>query len=108
MKFNLNYVLPIAVSMFAMSAQAETPEFQEADKNGDGVLSIEEASTALPELEISDDNGDGLVNHIEAENSVSGLELPMSAEFDDVTIAPVGANEYRMIVQALTANRNQA
>ena len=104
MKFNPIYALSLVLSLHAAVAYAETPEFQEADQNGDGVLSITEANAALPELKISDDNGDGLVNHTEAEKSVAGLDLPMPAQFTDETIAPVGVSEYRMIVQALAAN----
>lgn len=108
MKLNPIYALPFVFSLFSTAVFAEAPEFTEADKDSDGVLSIEEANAALPELNISDDNGDGIVNHTEAEKSVAGLDLPMPAEFNDQTIAPIGVTEYVMIVQAMDASRNDA
>lgn len=108
MKLNPNFILPLLLSLYAVGAFADTPEFQNADKNKDGVLSISEAKAALPELEISDDNGDGLVNHAEVEKSVSGLDLPAKPQFDSESEAPVGMSEYRLIVQAMQMSETDA
>lgn len=108
MKLNPTFILPIALLTYSLVVHAEAPEFQEADKDKDGVLSVEEANEALPELEFADDNGDGLVNHAEAEKSIEGLVLPMQGQSEDKTRAPVGMAEYRMIVQVMETRSSDA
>lgn len=101
MKFNPSYLLPAVLLAYSLVAHAEQPAFSEADADGDGVLSMEEARTALPDLQIRDDNGDGLVNHAEAESSIQGLSLPMQPDAEDKTVATIGVAEYRVIVQTI-------
>lgn len=107
MKLKPIHALPCMFALFSVAANAEAPEFTQADKDKDGKLSIEEAQAALPELEITDENGDGVVNLAEARKSVEGLQLPTSIQADEET-APVGMNEYRLIVQAMERNGRDA
>jgi hypothetical protein len=101
MKFNPTF-LPAAVLLsFSLAVHAEAPTFSNADQDKDGVLSVEEAKTALPELRIRDENGDGLVNHAEAENSIEGLSLPSQPQAEDKSVATIGMAEYRLIVQVV-------
>lgn len=102
MKFSPKQTIPMFLLMYAMSAYAQTaPEFSSADKNKDGVLDVKEAAEALPSVQITDENGDGLFNIAEAEKSVEGLQLPVQSLAGDKSVAPVGQNEYRLIVQAI-------
>ena len=107
MKFKPIHAIPCVFALFATAANAEAPEFTQADKDKDGKLSIEEARSALPELEIRDENGDGVVNYAEAKSSVEGLQLPASSQANEQS-APVGMSEYRLLVQAMERNGSDA
>lgn len=74
-------------------------EFSEADKDGDGYLSMEEAREALPqEVTIADTDGDGLLSKSEVESAMPNLSFEeggsSSGEF-------IGEEEYDQIVQSI-------
>ena len=101
MKIKPIHAVPFVFSTFIVAANAaEKPDFTQADLDQDGKLSITEATTALPELEITDENEDGLVNVAEVKQVVENVEFPEQVEADEAN-APVGMEEYRLIVQAM-------
>ncbi len=88
-------ITPFAFALFTASALAdEMPAFQEADKDGDGVLSHTEAEEALP-IEIPDLNGDGIVRV----NEIVEVLPDIGFAADDTS--PVMAGEYYVIVETL-------
>ncbi len=90
------YLIAALWAFAAASAEAqEAMDFAEADLDGDGVLSIEEAQAALPDLEIRDMTGDGIFTVFEAEQAVPGLYIDTAPE------TPVGPAEYAALIQAL-------
>lgn len=95
------FLLPAVLAFTAASVWAgdKAPEFSEVDTDRDGVLSAEEAKTALPDLQISDANGDGVINRSEVETAMPGLTLSADGEKGDT--APVGVTEYQKIVQTM-------
>ena len=80
----------------ADDAALKVKTFAEADTNADGVLSIEEAKRAMPDLRIEDLNGDEIVNRNEVKEALPTIE------FDQHDTAPVAAEDYQMIVAAIT------
>lgn len=74
---------------------AEVNSFAEADRDGDGVLSTDEAAHAFSSLEIRDINGDGIVSKFEVK-----LAFPKVA-FQEHDMGAVGDQEFFMILQAL-------
>lgn len=89
--------MALATVMFVpQTVFAETlPTFKQADTDGDGRLSKDEADAAFPGLEIPDLNQDGFISKYEVK-----LVLPdVSFKKDD--LGTVSSMEYRMILQAL-------
>lgn len=80
----------------------ESTDFTTADTDQDGVLSIEEAQSALPNLSISDANGDGLLNKSEVEAAVPGLAF--SGDDAEKESSLIGQSEYEMIVETMDAS----
>lgn len=98
-------ILMTALSTLAVStAYATTEEFSEADQNEDGVLSTEEAETALPDVLIVDNNNDGMLNQAEAEIAVPGLMF--SSDDEDKNESLIGPAEYEQIVQRISEMEN--
>jgi hypothetical protein len=108
MKFNPTFLLPAVLLTYSLAVQAEAPAFSNADQDKDGVLSVEEARSALPDLQFRDENGDGLVNHAEAESSIEGLSLPGQPDAQDKSVATIGMAEYRLIVQVIESDSTDA
>lgn len=93
-------LLSLLFCMAAGSVYAEPVQrFSDADTNRDGKLSAEEAEAALPEVTIEDMNQDGELSVSEAQHAIPALEQ-LAAQNPE---APIGANEYRLIVQAIEA-----
>ena len=80
-----------------MSEKKEWKEFSEVDKNGDGLLGIEEAKEALPEYAaVVDSNDDGVLNRNEAEEAMPEVGFTSGSPDE-----PVGPNDYETIRQQL-------
>lgn len=97
----LHFIYP-ALFVFATSlvvAQDEPRSWSEADTDGDGVLSTEEARMALPGVEIPDLTGDGVVHKHEVTRALPTISF---SEEDD---GEVGRSEYEEIVEALEDTR---
>lgn len=61
-----------------LDAQPEenvTEIFSEADQDGNGLLSFEEARAYFPNLNIQDGNGDGWLNHNEVQSALPNFQL---------------------------------
>lgn len=74
---------------------AGPPSFAEADTNGDGELSTEEAEEAFPGVHIMDVNGDGMVNKSEVKTALP--EIAFERNDDEV----VDEDAYEEIVVLL-------
>ena len=60
------------LSVFAMAATAQAVEYSEADANGDGLVTVDEAKAAMPDaseeiIVAADANGDGVISEAEFE-----------------------------------------
>ena len=73
-------------------------EFMEADQDGNGILSIEEANAALPEIGFEDANGDGLLNLAEVDAAVEGLDMVIEGA---ATWSVVGESSFIRILRTL-------
>jgi len=79
---------------FAFAADDDFKKFDEADIDGDGVLSIQEAQMALPGLRLDAPATAGsMLTKQRVQQSVPGLN------FDDDTAGPVTEEEYDKIVE---------
>ena len=76
-----------------------TEEFTEADQDGNGILSIEEASAAFPDLNFSDLNDDTWLNPAEVHQALEDLQLS-SEEASEYSV--VGEYLYWEIRRAVT------
>lgn len=95
------YLMAALLASVAGSALAqEIVDFDDADLDGDGMLSIEEAQAALPDLRIDDEAGDGMFTVWHAEQAVPGLNIEASPE------TPVGPAEYATLIQALQGGQS--
>lgn len=94
--------LCIALALIASQAlpAAEVKTFEEADRDGDGVLSTDEAAHAFSSIEIRDVNGDGIVSKFEVKLALPGVA------FQDHDMGAIGDQEFRMIMQALERHEN--
>lgn len=75
-----------------------TQEFMAADKDGNGILSIEEANEAFPSLTFEDANGDGWLNHAEVEAALDGVDFGTD---DAATHSVVGESDFLTIRRAV-------
>ncbi len=79
---------------FALAADDDYKKFDEADVDGDGVLSIQEAQMALPGLRLDAPATAGsMLTKRQVQQSITGLE------FDDDSAGPVTEEEYEKIVE---------
>lgn len=89
-----------ALTLISLQASAQTaPVFTEADADGDGALSIEEAETVLPMLVVEDKNADDMLNQSEAETAINGLMFVANGHSGGAAL--VTESEYQLILQAL-------
>lgn len=88
-------VLFVAAAGFAYGDPVQ--EFSDADTNQDGKLSADEARLALPDVTIEDMNHDGQLSVSEAQHAFPALEQLADRNPE----APIGASEYRLMVQAI-------
>ena len=110
---HITRLLPVALAFAALSALAQTNEqttqaplpFDEADTDGNGILSIEEANNALPEHTITDANGDGWLNHAEVDSTISQASLTIE---DSGEHAVVGKSDYERILLTVEAEKRAA
>ena|SRR5690554_2323892 len=95
----------ILLALLSYPALAEMHEFSDVDADGDGALSITEATDSLSDLAIIDTNGDGMVNPAEVEAVVPGLMLVTSEDKENGVITEA---EYQLIVAAVEANGSES
>lgn len=75
-------------------------DFNEADKDGDGRLSVVEARDAFPShVLVIDTDNDGQLSMLEVQNAIPGLHFEAGGE--TAADHPVGQEEYDAIVQTL-------
>ena len=75
-------------------------DFNEADKDGDGYLSMEEAREAVPQdVTIADTDGDGLLSKSEVESAMPNVSFEQS--LDSPSGEYIGEEEYDQIVQSI-------
>ena len=94
-------------TLLATAVMAATAHGQ-ADKDGDGKLSIEEARQALPEqlqidVKLEDKNGDGILSRKEARDAIPNVEFSSQGNPED----PIGEKEYDEIVDTIMGRNQQ-
>lgn len=80
-------------------------EFMEADQDGNGILSIEEANAAFPDLSFEDANGDSFLNHAEADAALEGLNLTIEGAG---TWSVVGESDFLTMLRTLEEREQNA
>lgn len=97
----LPLTLPAMLLAGTVAAQVigESPvrTFDEADFNADGVLNKREADTALSALAFQDEDDDGVITRADVRKVLPDIQFPDDGAPD----APIGAPEYRQIVETV-------
>jgi len=104
MKTSLLAGTTLILALSGLAFADEHPTFDEIDVNNDGVISADELAVVLPEIQTQVTNPDTVVTPADLQALVPELE------FADETnrYAPIGEEEYNMLVDALSDRPDRA